>query len=181
MQRIGKSTVLLPLVQSILAWGLLVQGRFLERTARVDTVFLPTSTAFCLGINAPAAILRAILPYALSFVNIHIPPVAFRLAVDEVLFLLLVALLWLGVAKWLSWNAEARQRPKTRLRFGLFACLLAATIAIILGCYGTLYLFSSTSMNNSLAVKIEGAFFLAWAVALFYAITIYFRRTRRTT
>src|SRR2546429_1066578 len=87
MQRTIKLTVLLPTFQSAIAAAMLIWGRNTRPPVRLDTIYLPTVTSVCFGINAPAVLVRPIVALVLPLLRLPFASWADRFALDEIPFL----------------------------------------------------------------------------------------------
>ena len=153
-----KITVLFPSFQLILAAALLGWGHRAGDPVRLDTLYAPTPTLVCLGINAPALIVWPFIGRLSATPLDHPPRSVFSFGFDELLFLSAVVLLWYLVAKWLLRSRErgagrADQNKVSRVGFTIGSLL----IGLILLYYGSVALWNFSRFNNPIGTKAWGA------------------------
>lgn len=64
----------------------LIWGRHEQPPQRFDTLYFPTATSICFGINAPAVLVRPFIALLLPLVRVPLPEWANELALDEIPF-----------------------------------------------------------------------------------------------
>lgn len=168
MQRTIKTNQLLPIFQAVIAFLLLVWGRHVQPPTQLDTLYKPTVTSVCFGLNAPAVLLRPLIALVLSPVRLSFARWANRLALDEIPFLIVVAAVWYLLDKWLlaSRNSDA-EAVRANPRFMLASCVIAFLVGAILLYLGVDSLKHAGRWNNPLGNRIEGSLFVLWALTLF--------------
>jgi hypothetical protein len=153
----SKLKLILPIFQVTLAQILLVWGRSMHSPVRLDTPYESTITAVCHGLNAPTIVARPFTHLVLSVFPAALPTWAHNFALDEIPFLLCVAVLWYLVAILILRN----RTHKSPLILGL-----TLFFVVVLIFYGTQCFRFPFAWNNPTASYIEGLFSLAWATAL---------------
>jgi len=137
---------------------------------RLDTIYLPTVTSVCFGINAPAVLVRPIVALVLPLLRLPFASWADRFALDEIPFLLVVAALWYLVGKWLVALRDAGRDPSQRNPSGKLSTHLSIAIVGILLLYmGVDSLLHLGRWNNPFGNTVEGSLSLVWAITLLSA------------
>jgi hypothetical protein len=162
-----KITLLLPICQTALACALLIWGRHVQPPMQLDTLYKPTVTSVCFGVNAPAVLLRPFIALLLPPLRLPFPPWANRLALDEIPFLFFVAVLWYLIGKRLaSLNQPSSDAAQGHPGLKLATYIGAVAVAVFLSYFGIDSLLHPGRWNNPLGNRIEGSLDVAWAFAL---------------
>jgi hypothetical protein len=155
-----RPTVVLPIIQTLLAIGLLLIGSHQEPTVVQDSPpFVPPAVKICEGLNAPASLLAFGVVSLLSKTKLLGFP---QRNVWDVAFLVSIALIWFTVGR----EFETRQDTlvSRRLRLLLDCCGIAA--AILLAWFGV-----EAWHQDELALAIGGGIWFL-ALTLFYGIRL---------
>jgi hypothetical protein len=166
MQRI-KITLLLPLFQFTLAVLLLAWGHTVKDPVRLDTLYVPTPTLVCLGLNAPALITWPLISRLAATPTDHPTRTAFTLGLDEMIFLAAVVVLWYLVAKWFMTIRDKKINQIQEIATSKFVGqIVTAAIGVILFIAGFSSLQLSRRLNNPAGSATECALILVWAFLL---------------
>lgn len=122
-----KFAVVLPIAQLLLAILLLQLGHQVTVPRGVDTPFAPTFTMVCIGINAPALLVKGIA----HFIPLRLwlsPMLGFDMA--EMLFLIGIVITWFSVGRMIDNHGLGEGGPNRRhdLILGIALLLLAALL-----------------------------------------------------
>jgi hypothetical protein len=156
--------LLLPVVQLLLAAILLRWGDTTHLRASEDHT--PTVRLICWGLNAPALLFRALDPIRLGPTYSWIPTSILGFDIDDICFLVGVAVLWFFIGRAIDKRGSAR----TTGRRGMVAALVGYTLLLALGGFllyaGPYDLEHPVSDNPNQPVR--GILTLMWSVALLY-------------
>jgi hypothetical protein len=153
---------ILPVLQLCVATGLLIWGSTVPRP-RVDTLWVPTATMICYGINAPAILFRVfVFPFYLAQYDL---PRLFGLGLDRFLFLVEVVIVWFLVGRGLG-NLRLRGGRVTLPTLGnLLHNLLLIALGVLLFLLG-LVPVRGMNFNNPAGALAEGSLFILWSLCL---------------
>jgi len=163
------ATFLLPLAQILLAATLLAWGHSARDPMRLDTMYVPTATLVCYGINAPIMLVRPIIGLVTRTPAGHAPISILGFGLDEIVFLIAVVPLWYFAARQF---AEFRERKMGRPRARNAVTSLWPVINMVVG--ASLFLLGIASMrtlgrwNNPTGNMAESALFILWAFVLLF-------------
>jgi hypothetical protein len=159
--------LVLPLFQLSLAVLLLAWGHHVKGPVGLDTLYVPTVTLICMGINAPCILIKPLL-FLVTGIRANHPPLdIFGFGLDEILFLVAVFGLWYLVAKWFVAFRGWKDGRSGRLPISSLVWHLAVTaVGAILFICGVMLLLSSGRWDNPVGNIAQGALTLVWALAL---------------
>jgi len=164
-----KSTLFLPLCQFVLSITLFTWGHNVRYPVRLDTIYLPTVTLICYGINAPILLIRPLISLLTSIQIGHGPRSILGFALDEILFLVAVLGLWSLVARWFQTVRDQNEDRSSRTVFGSRVWnIVVAMFGAFLLVAGILLLLPPDRFNNPLGTKVEAILIIAWASALLF-------------
>jgi hypothetical protein len=157
-----KLTFALPAFQLAVAMVLLRLGHRAVGPSGLDTLYVPTVTLVCLGINAPALFLGLVprlFPETASGGTFGFSP-------WELLFLLGVVVLWYLVGRLLN-NRKAAigSRPAKKTTGGLLFTILVLALGLMIF-YSGEELIRVRPWNNPVGTVVAGILCLLWAVGL---------------
>ena len=178
-----KNTLFLPLCQFVLAITLFAWGHNVTYPVRLDTIYLPTVTLICYGINAPILLIRPLISLLTSIQIGHGPRSILGFELDEILFLFAVLALWSLVARWFQTVRGQNEDRTTRTIFGGRVWnIVVAVFGAFLFIAGILLLLPPDRFNNPLGTRVEATLIIAWACALLFvagrSLLPYWRRKR---
>ena len=163
-QRFG---TILPVLQLFIAAALLGRGHRALAPRSFDTLYVPSSTLICFGINAPALLFKSIW-YVLPRASVAV----FGFSAEELTFLLGVVVVWCFVGCALDRHALSRgltpQRATGKRR-------LHGIVEMVVGLfllYAALVPIRSQSFNNAVGHTLEFILFASWSLALISAATL---------
>jgi hypothetical protein len=167
MQKLRTLPILmLPLIQLLLAAALLRYGRTVPDPMQLDTMYVPTVTLVCYGINAPVLLIRPVIGVLAGAGAAR--RTAFGFGLDEILFLIGVALLWYIVARRLATylSPEAIDRARGPLVNRSLWVVLDLFAGILLLFFGIELMRSLGKWNNPTGNLAESLLFILWGAAL---------------
>ena len=164
-----KSTLFLPVCQFVLAITLFTWGHNVTYPVRLDTIYLPTVTLVCYGINAPILLIRPLISLLTSIQIGHGPRSILGFELDEILFLFAVLALWSLVTRWFQTVRGQSEDRTTRTIFGGRVWnIVVAVFGAFLFIAGILLLLPPDRFNNPLGTRVEATLIIAWACALLF-------------
>jgi hypothetical protein len=166
MPKLG-TIFLLPAAQVALALFLLAWSHQVRSPRGLDTLYVPTPYFVCMGINAPVLMIKPLISLVAAIPKDHVPWSIFGFGLDEILFLLAVAVLWYLVARWFATFRSRKMDHAIKTNTaGLLWQIVMAAIGGLLCLLGVGFLRSSGRFNNTEGNIAEGALFIIWAFAL---------------
>jgi len=162
-----KLTFYLPALQLALAIGLLAWGHNVREPRRLESPYVPTPTAICIGLNAPALVTWPLISRLPATLFDHPPRSTFAFGTDEIIFLTAVVAAWYRAARWLGALRNTKQDGGKQVRIA--GHLAAAAVGIVLLAHAAILIRSPGRLNNRLGTLAEGILSLAWAIILFSA------------
>jgi hypothetical protein len=173
MRRVGLAWIL-PLVQLLLAIGLLHWGSRTFPPKRFDTLWMPTATMICQGINAPALPL-SIFGRLFGVVD-QAPPSFLGFGPGELFFLAGVIIIWCLIGRVL--DGHSFRDTSGGLGHTLLNVFLMAW-GILLFCMALAPLRNPGFLNNRFGNVVEGILFVCWSLLLVITSVLRFARTLR--
>lgn len=151
--------VVLPILQFLTAGGLLEWGHRVPPPKGLDTLYMPTVTLICFGINAPAVLFKSPW-YVLPRTSLSI----LGFGAEELSFLLGVVLVWYLLGRELDQRESQKALlPVTALSF--FFNILLIVFGMVLFLLGLAAIFRHPGGNSSGGI-IAGTLFLIWSLAI---------------
>ena len=161
----------LPPVSVAVAVGLLQWGRHSRPPMVLDTLWVPTPTLLCYGINAPAFRINEIVDQILSSLRNHLLSDVAHSA--NIIFLVIVAMFWYMVGRRMDYSRSTHTSTgPTRVReiaWKVLVMLYGLTLLIVICLHNVLFTNpanNSYADNNLLGELIFQALWFIWAVIL---------------
>lgn len=156
----------LPILQFVSAVVLLEWDRVTPRPARLDTLFASTPRLVCLGINAPASLIKLLAVQLLPIYQVNQPPISvFGIGAETLIFMVCIIVLWNLVGRVLD-NRRLPRVPKRMTAVDLLRNLLLVLVALVLFVLGLVPLRDPGQLNNPTGSVAKGILTLVWAALL---------------
>jgi hypothetical protein len=166
-----KLSRVLPPVSVAVAAGLLQWGRHSRPPVVLDTLWVPTPTLLCYGINAPAFRITEIVDQILSSLRNHLLSDAAHSG--DIIFLVIVAMFWYMVGRRMDYSRSTHtSTAPTHLKeiaWEVLVMLYGLTLLIVICLHNVLFTNpakNSYADNNFLGELVFQALWFIWALIL---------------
>jgi hypothetical protein len=162
-----KFQVILPIISLIIAVMLMIAASYSRTPIIVDFPYPPTAKLVCKGLNAPAALVSVFVLRAIDSFRLN-RAAKFGLAYDDLVFLLLVVLLWYLLG-WYIDNSRRKAYSLRSWRRTLFS-IVVGVFAIALLVVGATPLLDKGPVLNPLGTNLSSGLYFAWAALLSFLV-----------
>jgi len=167
MSKLGYRMIL-PIAHVSLAVLLLGLGRQVHQPTQIGFPYSPTPTLVCKGISAPAALFSIAVGAVAPFERLDHPPISFSgFAIDDVLFLFGVVILWYLVGLAIDRHRAQRQRERAHNALRIFIDLLLIGLAMVLLLVSFTPILAPKGLTNPTGARIAAILWLTWSLLLF--------------
>jgi len=159
--------VVAPITQFVLATALLLTAHRIPELWGLDTPYVSTPALICYGINAPAALIKA-LGIFITAEFINRPLAAYGFGIEDLWFLSGVVIVWYLVGRTLD-RFRSGEEPQ-KLRMLSVREIAVSLLLLLLGGYFSYLAVDAFHIfgkwNNPVGNIAEGLLFLVWSFAL---------------
>jgi len=162
-------SIILPPIQFLLAVAMFEWARRVPVPRGVDTLYFPTATMVCYGINAPAIFLKLLaFPFTRGAKSWPLPSI-FGYGPEELAFLVGVVILWFFVGKELDRQRLGEMASENRITpRRVLLDLLLMVFGIALFAEGLHGLHTPGKWGNYFGNIAESILFLVWSFVLIF-------------